>query len=108
MYNPRNNYDYNYNNPYGGSRGRGGQAGVFGSRYQYQTLQGGAEGVQSGALIGKVMALLSFSFIFAALGGFVGTRLILTGGSYLFVVIVWGYMPGQRNAIFRALAITCL
>jgi len=84
MFNPRNNYDYNYNNPYGRNTGR---SNIFGSRYQYQTLPQGAQGVQSGGLIGKVMGLLSFSFIFAALGGFVGTRLILSGGAYLIVVI---------------------
>jgi FtsH-binding integral membrane protein len=89
MFNPRNNYDYNYNNPYG-QRG-GGRSNAFGSRYQYQTLSPNAQGVQSGGLIGKVMALLSFSFIFAALGGFVGTSLVKAGvlgtGGYLLVVI---------------------
>jgi modulator of FtsH protease len=86
MFNPRNNYDYNYNNPYGGRTG--GRSNAFGSsRYQYQMLSPNAQGIQSGGLIGKVMALLSFSFIFAALGGFVGTRLIVSGGAYLIIVI---------------------
>lgn len=85
MYNPRNNYDYNYNNPYG--RGNAGQSNSFGTRYQFQALPYGVQGVQAGGLIGKVMALLSFSFVFAALGGFVGTQVVLTGGAYLIVVI---------------------
>jgi FtsH-binding integral membrane protein len=88
MYNPRNDYDYNYNNPYGRNAGR---ANSFGTRYQFQTLPYGAQGVQSGGLIGKVMALLAFSFIFAFLGGVVGTRLVAAGvlgfGGYLVVVI---------------------
>lgn len=87
MYNPRNKYDYN--NPYGGRSV--GSTNSFGTRYQFQTLQYGAQGVQSGSLIGKVMALLSFSFIFAALGAFVGTGLVEAGvlglGGYLIVVI---------------------
>lgn len=86
MFNPRSNYDYNYNNPYG--RRNGGRSNAFGSsRYQYQMLSPNAQGVQSGTLIGKVMSLLSFSFIFAALGGFIGTRVVLSGGAYLIVVI---------------------
>ena len=86
MYDPRNNYDYKYNNPY--NRGRNaGSSDSFGSRYQYQTLPYGAQNVQSGSLIGKVMSLLSFSFICAALGAFVGTKVILSGGAYLVVVI---------------------
>jgi FtsH-binding integral membrane protein len=83
MFNPRNNY--NYNNPYGGRNA--GRANVFGSRYQYQTLPYGVQGVQSGGLIGKVMSLLAFSFIFAALGGFVGVYIGLGIGGYLIVVI---------------------
>ncbi len=85
MLNPRNDYNYNYNDPY---RGRNaGRANAFGSRYQYQTLPNGALGLQSGGLIGKVMALLSFSFIFAFLGGLVGSVIHLSGGGYLVVVI---------------------
>lgn len=83
MFNPRNNY--NYNNPYGGRNA--GRSNVFGSRYQYQTLPYGVQGVQSGGLIGKVMSLLAFSFIFAALGGFVGAYIGLGIGGYLIVVI---------------------
>lgn len=85
MFNPRNNFGYNYNDPY---RGRNaGRANAFGSRYQYQMMPSGVQAVQSGGLIGKVMSLLSFSFIFAALGGFVGTQVVLSGGAYLVVVI---------------------
>ncbi len=78
MYNPRN--DYMGGNPYG--RGNS-----FGTRYQFQTMPYGYEGAQTQAsgLMAKVMGLLSFSFIFAALGAFVG--LGLGGGSYLVVVI---------------------
>ena len=85
MFNPRNDYNYNYNDPY---RGRNpGRANSFGSRYQFQTLPYNAQGVQSGGLIGKVMALLSFSFIFAFLGALVGTFVLSTNGAYLLVVI---------------------
>ncbi|GAC1618827.1 MAG: Bax inhibitor-1/YccA family protein [Ktedonobacteraceae bacterium] len=59
MYNQRNN------SPFGGSN-------TLGSRYQYQTLPYGYEGTQSSSLIGKVMGLLAFSFLFATLGTFVG------------------------------------
>lgn len=83
MFNPRN--DYNYNNPYGGRNT--GRSNAFGSRYQYQTLPYAAQGVQISGLIGKVMSLLAFSFIFAALGGFVGVYLNLGLGGYLIVVI---------------------
>ena len=77
MYYQRNN------SPFG--RGNGN---TFGSRYQYQTLPYGYEGVQSSGLIGKVMGLLAFSFLFAAIGSFVGlTTLHLTFGSYLVVAI---------------------
>jgi FtsH-binding integral membrane protein len=84
MYDPRNNYDSM--GPYS-KRGTG-RANALGSRYQYQTLPYEMVGVQSGDLIGKVMALLAFSFIFAALGAFVGTQIGLSVGSYLFVVIL--------------------
>jgi FtsH-binding integral membrane protein len=80
MYNyPGNNNPYN--NPYQG-RGNGGAQG-----YQYQTLPYGyQENAQRSGLIGKVMGLLAFSFIFAAIGAFVGA-LVLGPGSYLLVVI---------------------
>ncbi|HTI13345.1 MAG TPA: Bax inhibitor-1/YccA family protein [Dictyobacter sp.] len=82
----------NYNNLYnGGNGGWGGPYGQrpnrrgFGSNYQYQTLPYGMQGTQTSGLIGKVMALLAFSFIFAAIGAFVGLQ--LTGLPYLGVVI---------------------
>jgi FtsH-binding integral membrane protein len=90
MYNPRNNYDYNYNNPYG--RGNAGRANAFGTRYQFQTLPYSAQGVQAGGLIGKVMALLSFSFIFAFLGGLVGTRLAPSVGGMYLVIVIAGFI----------------
>jgi len=63
-----------------------GQRNMFSSRYQYQTLPYGYEGAQASGLIGKVMGLLAFSFLFAAIGSFVGmTTIHLTFGSYLFV-----------------------
>lgn len=82
------NYDPRNNGPFGGgpNRGRGNQ---FGSRYQYQTLPYGAQGsVQAGSLISKVMGMLAFSFIFAALGSFVGFALgIGYGGSSLLIML---------------------
>src|SRR5437660_2321758 len=66
-----------------------GQRNMFGSGYQYQTLPYGYEGTQSSGLIGKVMGLLSFSFLFAAIGSFVGltTIKLTTPGAYLIVAI---------------------
>ncbi|GAC1359175.1 MAG: hypothetical protein NVS2B12_36210 [Ktedonobacteraceae bacterium] len=80
---------YNYprnNNPYGGDPyGRGNNG--FGSRYQYQTLAPNYQGTQTSGLIGKVMGLLSFSFIFAALGALVGTQFVVGVGTYWIVAI---------------------
>jgi FtsH-binding integral membrane protein len=82
------NYDPRNNGPFGGgsNRGRGNQ---FGSRYQYQTLAYGAQqgSVQAGSLISKVMGMLAFSFIFAALGSFVGFTLSIGSGSSLLILI---------------------
>lgn len=81
------NYDPGNNGPFGGgsNRGRGNQ---FGSRYQYQTLSYGAQGsVQAGSLISKVMGMLAFSFIFAALGSFVGFSLSISSGSSLLILL---------------------
>src|SRR5579883_2877776 len=65
-----------------------GQRNMFSSRYQYQTLPYGYEGTQASGLIGKVMGLLAFSFMFAAIGSFVGlTTIHLTFGSYWIVAI---------------------
>jgi modulator of FtsH protease len=43
--------------------------------------------VQAGSLIGKVMGLLAFSFIFAAIGAFVGFAVGLNFGTYWLVAI---------------------
>ncbi len=78
------------NNPYGNSpfsRGNGRRNGSFGSQYQYQTRPYGYQGATSSGLIGKVMALLAFSFIFATLGTFVGILLPLSMGSYLIIML---------------------
>ncbi|GHO84604.1 Bax inhibitor-1/YccA family protein [Dictyobacter formicarum] len=86
--NPRNNYPYG-NNPYN-NRNRGDSP--FGSRYQYQTLPYGYPGaVSPSGLIGKVMGLLAFSFIFATLGTLVGFSMGLTYHSY-WVVAIAGFV----------------
>jgi modulator of FtsH protease len=62
MFNPRSNSPYGRN--------------MFGSSgYQYQT-QPYAEGTQATGLISKVMLLLTFSFLFASIGSFVGFSLL--------------------------------
>src|SRR5690349_17978217 len=66
--------------PFGGNN-------MFRSRYQYQTLPYGYEGVQASGLISKVMGLLAFSFIFASIGAFVGAQVITSIGAYWAVVI---------------------
>ena len=61
---------------------------MFGSsRYQYQTLPYGYEGIQAGGLISKVMGLLAFSFLFACIGTFVGFTVIHSLGAYWIVAI---------------------
>jgi FtsH-binding integral membrane protein len=80
---------YNYN-PRGNSPF--GNRGLFGaSRYQYQTIPAGYEGVQAGSLISKVMALLAFSFLFAAIGAFAGLAIGLTYSTY-WVVAIGGFI----------------
>lgn len=74
MYNQRNN------GPFGGSN-------AFGSRYQYQTLPYGYEHTRASSLIGKVMGLLAFSFIFAAIGAFLGILTGLSVGGYWLVAL---------------------
>lgn len=75
MYSPRNNGPFD-------------RGGAFHSRYQYQTLPYGYQGTQqSSSLIGKVMGLLAFSFIFATVGAFFGLSIGLSFGAYLFVAI---------------------
>lgn len=76
MFNPRNN------SPFGGNRSGG-------SSYQYQTLSYGSPAVQTGGLIGKVMALLATSFLVATVGAFMGLGLGL--GAY-FLVIIAGFV----------------
>ncbi len=81
MYNPGNNSPFG-----GGSFGR--RRSGFGSRYQYQTQAYANTEAQSSSLIGKVMSLLAFSFIFASIGAFLGLTVIpLSPGSYLFVAL---------------------
>ena len=76
MFNPRSNSPF--------ARGNG----MFGSsRYQYQTLPYGYEGIQAGGLISKVMGLLAFSFLFACIGTFVGFTVIHSLGAYWIVAI---------------------
>jgi len=76
MYNQRNNGPFGRNN------------GMFGSsRYQYQTLPYGYEGTQTSGLMSKVMGLLAFSFLFAALGTFVGFFLNISFGTYWIIAI---------------------
>ncbi len=70
------------NAPFGQNRG------MFGSsRYQYQPLPYGYEGTQTSGLMSRVMGLLAFSFLFAALGAFIGFLLHITFGAYLFIAI---------------------
>lgn len=58
------NFNQRNNSPFGSSG------------YQYQTLPYGYEGAQAGGLIGKVMLLLAFSFLFAFVGSFIGLALV--------------------------------
>ena len=66
-----------------------GRGGMLRPRYQYQTLPYGYEGTQASGLIGKVMGLLAFSFLFAAIGSFVGLTTVNLGfgGGYWIVAI---------------------
>jgi FtsH-binding integral membrane protein len=77
-------YNMPNNRPFGGNRG-------FGSRYQYQTIPYEASQAQAGSLISKVMGLLAFSFLFAAIGAFVGMALFPVFGIVgYFVVAIAG------------------
>lgn len=78
MYNPRNNSPFGRNNTFGSSR------------YQYQTMPYGYDAVQAqSGLIGKVMGLLAFSFLFASIGTFVGFYVFRTAsiGTYWIVAL---------------------
>jgi len=80
MYNQRNNSPFGANN-------------TFGSRYQYQTMARGYEGTQTSGLIGKVMGLLAFSFLFATIGTIVGVFIVFahaTSATPFFVVSIAG------------------
>ena len=80
----RINMNYQQNNgPFGQNRG------MFGSsRYQYQTLPYGYEGTQTSGLMSRVMGLLAFSFLFAALGTFIGINFLhITIGTYWIIAI---------------------
>lgn len=69
MYNPRNNSPFGRNT-------------AFGSSYQYQTAPYGYDMAQArSSLIGKVMGLLAFSFIFASVGTFVGFFVFSSAGA---------------------------
>ncbi len=83
MYNPRGNGPFGGRNQYGGNN-------TFGSRYQYQTLPYGYQSVQASGLISKVMGLLAFSFIFAALGTFVGYLVIPAASMGTYLIVAFG------------------
>lgn len=73
MFNPRNN------GPFGRNRG-------FGySPYQYQSMP--YSEVQSSSLIGKVMGLLAFSFLFACAGTFIGFFVVQSLAMYWIIAI---------------------
>ena len=97
----QNNSPYG-NSPFGRRNGRGNNS--FGSQYQYQTHPYGYQGATSSGLIGKVMALLAFSFIFATLGTAVGTLLLpsMGMGSYLIIILLgFGVLMALRVFIQR-------
>src|SRR6516164_9571311 len=79
-------------NPNGGFPMR--NRGMFGaSAYRYETLPYGAEGVQEGSLISKVMGLLASSFLVAFIGTLLGTFVfhISYGGPY-WVIAIGGFV----------------
>ncbi len=89
MYNPRNN------NPFGGPNQYNNNRNGFGSRtarYQFQAAPYGMQGAQASSLISKVMGLLAFSFIFATIGAFIGTRIIGFSTMSYFVMIIAGFI----------------
>jgi FtsH-binding integral membrane protein len=76
MYNMPNNNPYG--NPYAGRR----------SFAQYQMMPGyEASPAQAASLISKVMVLLSFSFLFASIGTFIGMALGISFGTYIVIAI---------------------
>ena len=78
------------NNPYGGNPYQGNRGRGFGSGYQYQTLPYGYETnpAQASSLISKVMGLMAFSFVFAALGSIVGIAIGLQFQAAFFTMIL--------------------
>ncbi len=74
-------YYPNNNSPYGRS------SGMFASRYQYEPLPYGYQGVQAGSLVGKVLGLLAFSFLFAFIGTIVGSFVVTTMTTYWIVAL---------------------
>ena len=73
MFNPRNN------GPFGSNRGFGS------SPYQYQSTP--YSEVQTSSLIGKVMGLLAFSFLFACAGTFIGFFVVHTLAVYWIIAL---------------------
>lgn len=84
------NYDPRNNNPYGGNQYQGNRGNGFGSRYQYQTLPYGSQAnpAQASSLISKVMGLMAFSFVFAALGAIFGIAVGLGFQAAFFTMIL--------------------
>ncbi len=81
---------FNYNQGQNGPFGRGRNTGMFGSSgYQYQQMAGAYTGAQAGSLIGKVMLLLGFSFLFACIGSFIGFSIIGPSISAPSIGILW-------------------
>src|SRR5947209_14851024 len=77
MFNPRNNGPFGRNNRMFGS-----------SPYQYQQYQSMPySGVQTSSLIGKVMGLLAFSFLFACAGTFIGFFVVQSLTTYWIIAI---------------------
>ncbi len=76
MYSPRNTSAY-------------GRRGSFGSRYQFQAAPQ-YDVNQASGLVSKVMGLLSFSFIFATIGAFVGAHTLLGFGGGIWILFIAG------------------
>ena len=76
MYSPRNTSAY-------------GRRNSFGSRYQFQSASQ-YNIVQASSLVSKVMGLLSFSFLFATLGAFVGSVTLSAFGGGTWILFIAG------------------
>ncbi len=66
-----------------------GRRSSFGSRYQFQAASG-YDVRQASGLVSKVMGLLSFSFIFATLGAFVGSVTLPAFGGGIWILFIAG------------------